>query len=123
MQTTQYEARDDLFAPRWLSPLQRPAGDSLPNPLVGSRVVEVYPVFFHHAMQMSIAQDQYVVQAFPPYATQKSLTDRIRLGRSVRRPEQLDACPYSYPGEVSAILAVIVPDQIPWSIPKRCRFP
>jgi hypothetical protein len=45
MQTTQYGARDDPFL-RLLNALQWPAWDSLPEPLTGSRVVELRLVRF-----------------------------------------------------------------------------
>jgi hypothetical protein len=76
VQTTQYGSRDDLSAPRWPRPLQWPAWDSLPKPLMGSRVIEVFSVLLHYALQVSLTQDQETVQAFPPHTTQEPFTDR-----------------------------------------------
>ena len=50
MKTAQYGVRDNLLAPQWLSYLQRLARDSLPNPLVGPGLVEVFLVLLHCAM-------------------------------------------------------------------------
>ncbi len=86
-------------------------------------MVEVPLVFFHHAVQMSIAQDQDMVQALPPHAIQKSFTDRVCLRCSVWCPHHLNPCPYSYPRKGSTILAVIVPNQEARPLSEGRRFP
>jgi hypothetical protein len=90
MQTTQYGARDDLYAPRWLSPLQGLARDSLPNSLVRSRMVEVPLILSHHPVQVPLTQDQEMVEAFSPHAAQEPLTDRVCPRRSIRRSQDLN---------------------------------
>jgi hypothetical protein len=86
VQTTQDCVRDELSIRLWIGPLYWLARDSLPNSLVRSGVVEVPPVFLHHPVQMSLAQAQDVVHAFPPHAAQEPFTNRIRLRRPVGCP-------------------------------------
>jgi hypothetical protein len=68
MQTAQHGARDELSNRLWLGPSHWLARHTLPNTLVGSRVVEVFLVLLHHAMQVSLAQEQKVVQALSTHA-------------------------------------------------------
>jgi hypothetical protein len=122
MQTAQYGARGDLPNHLWPSASRWLARDSLLYPLMGVGVVEVPLILFHQPIQMPLAQDQEVVQALTPHATQKSLTDGISLRRSIRGPQHLNPGPRSYPCEGSTILVVIVPNQISWSLPKWRRL-
>jgi hypothetical protein len=92
MQTTQYGARDDSLAPRWLNPPQWLAWDSLLNLLMGPGVVEVFLILSHCAMQMPLAQNQEMVQAFPPYATQTSFTDRVCIRFFIGCPQDPNSC-------------------------------
>jgi hypothetical protein len=86
MQATQHGVRYHLRAPRWASPLRRLARDSLPNTLVRSRMVKVPLTLSHDPVQVSLTQDQDVVQALPPHTAQKSFADRICSGRRIRCP-------------------------------------
>ena len=79
MQSAQHWARDELSTLLWLSPWHWLARDCLPNPLVGPGAVEVRLVLLHYAMQVSLAEDQQVVQAFSTHAAQKSLADPMFL--------------------------------------------
>ena len=92
MQTAQYGARDERPDHLWPSASHWMAWDSLPSTLVGSRVVEVLLVVLHCAVQVSLAQDQEVVQAFSPHTTQKPLADRVCPWRPKRCPHDLDPC-------------------------------
>jgi hypothetical protein len=92
MQTSQDWARDDQSTPRCLGSLRQLAGDPLINTLVGSRVIEVPLVFLHQPAQMTLAQDQEVVQALPLHAAQESFADRVCLRRSERCPQDLNPC-------------------------------
>jgi hypothetical protein len=92
MQTAQYGARDEFPNHLWPSTSYWLARDSLPNTLVGSRMVEVLLVVLHYAVQVSLAQDQDVVQAFSPHTTQEPLADRVCSWRSKRCPHDLNPC-------------------------------
>jgi hypothetical protein len=72
--------------PQWL------AWDSLPNPPMGPSVVEILLILSHHAMEMPLAQNQEVVQTSPPYATQKSYSDRVCLRCFTGCPHDLNPC-------------------------------
>jgi len=85
VQAAQYGASDDLFAPRWLSPLQQLTWDSLPNTLVGSRVVEVGLVLLHCLMEMALAQYKEEVEAFSPHTAQESLANGVGFGCLIGR--------------------------------------
>ena len=41
--------------------------DMLPNPLMGSCLVEVHHIHIEHALQLLLLKDQQMVQAFLPH--------------------------------------------------------
>src|SRR5215210_596973 len=95
--------------------------DSLAQPLMWASRVVILDILLKRRMQMPLPEDQHVVQAFSPYAAQEPLTVDVRLGRPVRRPQHLYASGFSNLGETCPILAIVVPDQEPWYLPKWCR--
>ena len=83
--------------------------------LVWTRVVEIRDVFADDAVQVSLTQDQQMIQAFSSHASNKPLTDRIGFRRSHRSPEDFNLSILSYAGETLGVLAVVVSDQKAWS--------
>jgi hypothetical protein len=79
MQAAQHGAGDEIPNHLWVGPSPWLARDSLPNALVGPSAVEVFLVLLHQPIQMSLTQDQQVVQTLSPHTAQKSFTDRICL--------------------------------------------
>ena len=60
----------------------RGARDTLPDALMGARMVEVADVFPEGAVQMGLTQDQDVVQAFSSQAAEKAFADGVCLRRA-----------------------------------------
>ncbi len=52
-----------------------------------SRLIEVHDICFEEPIELLLLEDQ----AFSPYAPQKTFTDGIRLGSSIRGSKHLDA--------------------------------
>jgi hypothetical protein len=66
---------------------------------------------------MSLAEDQYVIQAFSADAAQKSLADRVRPWRARWRPDHSGTNASGSPVEVRTVPVVAVPDHEP----RTCR--
>ena len=92
MQTTQDWARDYLPNHLWLCLWHRLARDSLPNSLVGPRMVEVFLVLLHYAIQVPLAEDHEVVQTLSTHAAQESFTDRVCLWCLIWCAQHLNPC-------------------------------
>ena len=60
--------------------------------------------------EMILAADEHVVEALGTHAAQEALAERIRVGRSDGRAEDLDAGPLSYVVESRTELSVMVAD-------------
>jgi len=111
MQAMQHRAGYDLptdwrcYQPFWLT------RDALLDPLIWPGMIEVPLIFLHDPTQVSLAQDQEVVEALSPQAAQKTFTDRICFWCLVRGSQHLDSCRHSL--ERIPIFAVVVTNQIP----------
>ncbi len=88
-----------------------------------SRAIQVLHVLLYHPIQLPLAQDQHMVETFPPYAAQEAFTEGIRLGSTVRRSQDLGAAPRRHPSEGVPIFAIAIPDQKARHWPKRSRLP
>ncbi len=73
-------------------------------------------------MQVLLAKDQHVVQAFPPHTSQEPLTEGVGSWCSVRRSQHLDAACLSNFSEPVAKLAVVVSYQELWCLSKWRLF-
>ncbi len=86
-------------------------GDRLPNALMRPRRIEVGAVCSQHPEQLALVQDEEMVEALPPHATEEPLADGVRAGCAYGRPQHLDAAPRRNTGELRFKLGVVVADQ------------
>ena len=56
-----------------------------------SILIEVDHIGFEQTIELLLMDDQEVIQAFSPHAPQKTFTDGICLGGTVRRSKDFDA--------------------------------
>ena len=102
--------------------IPRPAGrvrrgrHALAEPLMGPGVVEVPDVLAQDAAQVPLAEDQDVVEAFPPDAPEEALADGVG-PRRARRAQGPDAADRGDPSDVGPELPVVVGDQEAVSTP------
>ena len=84
-----------------------------------SRLIEVHDICFEEPIELLLLEDQ----AFSPYAPQKTFTDGIRLGSSIRGSKHLDATRGGHARKIRPKFAIIIPNQIAWPFSIRSRFP
>ena len=68
-------------------------------------------------------EDQEMIQAFSPDASQKAFTDGIGSWRPVRRSKHFDATCCCHSCKMLPKFAIIIPDQIFWCLPIRSGLP
>ena len=90
--------------------------------MVRSNFIEVHHVCLEETIELLLMQDQEMIQAFSPHASQKAFTDSIRSRSSVRCPKHFDATHGSYTRKTRPQFAVILPYQIVWFCSIRCCF-
>ena len=69
--------------------------------------VEVVHILAEDAPQMGLAQDQEVVQAFPPDAPEEALAGGVLPGRTIGRAQLLDAGRRGGAGEGGPVLTAV----------------
>jgi len=79
-------------------------------------------VFTHNTPQITLAQNEHVVQAFAPQTTQKPFAKRVRTRRFHRGPQNLDIRPIGHMLKLPAIFLVVIPNEITRSLTKRRCF-
>ena len=57
---------------------------------MGSGLIEVHHIRFEKPGELLLVEDQEMIQAFSPHASQETFTDSVCLGSSIRRSKQLD---------------------------------
>jgi hypothetical protein len=85
-------------------------------------LIEVHDICFEDPIKLLLLEDQEVIQAFSPRASQEAFTDGIRSRRSERRSKDFDATRGCYSCEFQPKLAVIIPNQVSWSFSIRIRL-
>jgi hypothetical protein len=70
-----------------------------------------------------LVKDQEVIQACSSHAPQEAFTDGIRLGSSVRRAKYFDATCRSHARQMLPEFAIIIPNQLFWSVSIWSRLP
>ena len=85
-----------------------PLGNLLSNPLMWPCPIEVLHIFANHPIELLFPQNQDVVETFSPHAAQKPFTNRIRLGRTLRRLQDTDRCARRDPREGVPIFAIAI---------------
>ena len=88
-----------------------------------SSLIEIQDIGPEEAGELLLMEDQEVIQAFSPYASQKALTDGIGLWRMVWRSKHLDAARCCDARKIRAEFAIIIPNQICWRLSIRSRLP
>jgi hypothetical protein len=63
----------------------------LPKPLVGSSLIEIQDIGLEEAVELPLMEDQEMIQACSPHASQKTFADSICLGSSGRCSKHFDA--------------------------------
>jgi hypothetical protein len=84
--------------------------------------MKVEDIGIEKSVELPLMEDQEMIQAFSPHASQKAFTHGIRLRRSVRRAKDFDAARGCYSGEMRAEFTVVIPDQIFWRVSIGGRF-
>ncbi len=99
------------------------ARNALVNPLMGSSMVKVGDIFTYNAPQMTLTQDEHIIQTFASQIAQEPLAKRVRARRFHRGFQNVDIHPIRHMLELRPILAIIVPDEKARSLTKGRRFP
>lgn len=73
-------------------------------------MIKEVDVFTNQPLQMSVAENDHVIQAFASDAADEALTHRVRFGRTYRYPENVDPPVFGYARESLSIFAVVVTD-------------
>ena len=82
-----------------------------------SSLVEVSDIAIENALELLLAEDQQVVQAFLSDAPQIAFADGIGLWHVNRRLEKFDATGHRHSPETGTKLAVVITDQILGDLP------
>src|SRR5207244_11388080 len=121
---TQHGNGDHLIRRVWeRSRRNQRIGNPLPQPLMGSSMVEVHDIRFEKAIKLLLLEDQEVIQAFSSHTSQKAFTDGIGAWRPVRRSKDFDATCCGHLCKMLPEFAIIIPDQVRWGLPIRSGLP
>ena len=97
-------------------------GDLLPNPLMGSCLVEVGHIGLEHALELLLLQDQQVIQAFLTNTPQEAFTDGIGSRSVIRRLENLDTTCPRHTSKAWPKLTVVITNEVLGCVPIRGGF-
>ena len=97
--------------------------DPLLKPLMGSGLIEVESIRLEEAVELLRMEDQIVIQAFSPHASQKAFTNGIRLRGPIRGLKHFDATDCRHSCKIRPEFPVIIPNQIFGGLSIRSRFP
>ena len=93
MQSTQHGNGDHLVRLIWWRSRKRlQIRKPLPDPLMWPRLIVVHNIGFEETVELFLLQDQEMIQAFSPDASQKAFADGICSWRPVRRSKHFDTC-------------------------------
>ena len=106
----------------WRSRKLQRLRNPLPKPLMRSSLIEVDDIGLEEAVELLLMQDQEVIQTFSSHASQKTFTDSIRLGSSIRRSKHRDPTCSGYSRTNPPKFLVIIPDEIFWGLSIQSRF-
>ena len=84
----------------------------LPDPLMRPGLVEVEHIRVEHPVEVLLMQDEQMIEAFTPHASEKSFTGRIHARSVIRYGEHLDVTRLRNTGEVHPELAIIITDEV-----------
>jgi hypothetical protein len=123
MQATEDWPGDDLAPGCLLLRLFWWAGDLLVDTLVRPGMVEIGLILLHGSIEMSLTQDQEEIEALPPHAAQKTLTDGIGLRWLIEYSQNLNPTSIRHSVEGISELVVVVTNQELRSLTERCGLP
>jgi len=95
----------------------------LPKPLMGAGLIEVDNIPFEKPGELFLMENQEMIQAFSPHASQKAFANAICLGSSVWRSKYFDTTGGRHACEIRTEFPVVIPKQISWCLSIRSRFP
>ncbi len=79
------------------------------NSLMGTDVIKIVDVFAHQSLQVTLTENDDVIQAFAPNTTDEALTNGVGFWRTHRCFENINMA--GNKREVGAELIIIIPDQ------------
>jgi len=86
-------------------------------------LIVVHDIGLEKTVELFLVQDQEMIQAFSPDASQKAFTDCVGSWCSVRRSKDFDAAGCRHSCKMLAEFPVVIPNQICWRLPKRSCLP
>ncbi len=86
-------------------------------------LIVVHDIGFQETVEVFLLQDQEMIQAFPPHASQKSFTDGIGSWRPIGRSKHVDTACCCHACKMLPEFAIIIPDQILWGLFIRRGLP
>jgi hypothetical protein len=87
-------------------------------------LIVVHNICLEETVELFLLQDQEMIQAFSPDASQKALADGICSRRPVRRSKHFDTTCCCHSCKMLPEFAISIPDQICcWGLPVRCGLP
>ena len=89
-----------------------PIRNPLPQPLMGSGLIEVDNISFEKPAELLLMKNQEMIQAFSPHAPQKAFADGIGLRRLVGRTKHFDATCYCHSCKIQPEFPVVISNQI-----------
>jgi hypothetical protein len=90
---------------------------------MGSGSVEEVHVRVEHALELSLLQDEQMVEAFTPHASQKPFTGRMRSWGVRRYGEHLNVTCVREPCEAYPKLAIMITNKVLRPLAKGRGFP
>ncbi len=95
----------------------------LPKPLVGPSLIEIQDIGLEEAVELPLMEDQEMIQTFSPHTSQKTFTNGICLGSSVRRSKHFDATGGCHACKMQSEFPVVIPNQLFGRLPIRSCLP
>jgi hypothetical protein len=95
----------------------------LPKPLVGSSLIEIPDIGLEEAVEVPLMEDQEMIQACSPHASQKTFAESICLGSSGRCSKHFDATGCCHACKMQSEFPVVIPNQLFWRLPIRSCLP
>jgi hypothetical protein len=124
MQTTQHGNGDHVVRLIWWrSRKHRRIRNPLPDSLMWPSLIVVYDIGLEETMELFLLQDQEMIQAFWPDASQKAFTDGIGSWRRpgcLKRGDPTCCCHWC---KMWLEFAISIPDQVFWGLPIRRGLP
>ena len=86
-------------------------------------MIKVGDIGSEDSLKLPLIEYQQVIETFPSDTAQETFADGIRTRSMDRRSEHFDGTSPCDTGEAWSELAVVISNQIPWSLPIRRGFP